>query len=85
MASKREAANEKEWPEIALLSRRVTEAREEANLTQLQLAERIGIDRAWITNLENRKINPTLQSVIAVARALNRPMTYFFEPNRNKL
>ena len=81
MPARKEPISEKLWPEIALMAQRVQEARIAADMTQEELAQRASIDRGWITNLENRKVSPNLQSLIVVARALKKPLTYFFDQN----
>jgi transcriptional regulator with XRE-family HTH domain len=38
--------------------------------SQRELAEILGVPQSYISNLENGKINPTLSSMIEIARAL---------------
>lgn len=49
----------------------VVEARTRKNLTQAQLAEKIGTDQAVISRLENMKVKPSITLLEKVARALN--------------
>ena len=79
MPPRKEPISERDWPEIALMAQKVKDARIELNMTQEQFAELLGVDRSWLTNLENRKVAPNLQALITVARALRKPMRYFFE------
>jgi len=62
------------------MASRIEEARKELGMTQEELAAKIGVQRSWITHLENRKINPTLQNLLAVTRVLKKPVGYFFDP-----
>lgn len=48
----------------------IRKAREEQQLTQEELGERIGVKRAQICRLERGKSSPTLQTVTKVFRAL---------------
>lgn len=48
----------------------IRKAREEQQLTQEELGERIGVKRAQICRLERGKSSPTLQTVGKVFRAL---------------
>jgi len=79
MPPRKEQISETQWPEIALMAERVQAARIEANLTQEEFAKKCKMDRSWLTNLENRKVSPNLQSLIVIARALKKPIGYFFE------
>lgn len=50
----------------------IKEIREKANLSIKALSEMTGVSRAYLYDLEhNRRINPTLQSLIKIADALN--------------
>lgn len=54
-----------------------------AKLTQAELAERMGVDRAYVSGLEQGQRNPTVVSLWHVAKALGVPMRLFFdEPSR---
>ena len=58
-------------------------ARVEHNLTQAQLAEKVGVTRQTIGLIENGRYNPTLNLCIAIARALDKTLNDLFweEPN----
>ena len=47
------------------------EARKELNLTQQQLAEKLGLDQSEISRLEGPDCNPTLRTLSKLATALN--------------
>lgn len=52
------------------LATAITEAREEAGLSIRRLAERVGIHHAGLARIEQGKQRPTLQTVQAIASAL---------------
>lgn len=39
-------------------------------ITQAELAETIGVDKSFISNIENGKTNPTLSTITSLAKAL---------------
>ena len=47
------------------------EARKELNLTQQQLAEKLGLDQSEVSRLEGPECNPTLRTLSKLATALN--------------
>lgn len=52
--------------------------RHEAGITQSQLAYEAGISISQIARIETARINPTLSTVFAIARALDIPLTAMF-------
>ncbi len=40
------------------------------NITQTELAEKLGVDKSFVSNLENGKNNPTLSTISNIAQAL---------------
>lgn len=40
------------------------------NITQIQIAKLLGVDRSFISNIENGKNNPTLSTITNLAKAL---------------
>lgn len=40
------------------------------NITQSELAELLGVDKSFVSNIENGKNNPTLSTIANLARAL---------------
>ena len=40
------------------------------NITQTELAETLGVDKSFISNIENGKANPTLSTITGLARVL---------------
>lgn len=57
---------------------RVREAREEAGLSQKELAEKISRRTATISEIETGKSETTITTLIYLAGALGKPLTYFF-------
>ncbi|MHC4705771.1 MAG: helix-turn-helix transcriptional regulator [Planctomycetota bacterium] len=53
-------------------------ARVERNLTQAELAEKVGVTRQTIGLIENGRYNPTLNLCIAIARALDKTLNDLF-------
>lgn len=40
------------------------------SITQSQLAELIGVDKSFVSNIENGKTNPTLSTITSLAKVL---------------
>lgn len=59
------------------LGKRIADGREEASLTQAELAQAIGLDRTALVKLEagTRKVSAT--ELVAIAGALRRPIDWF--------
>lgn len=57
-------------PEFAAVA--VSRAREEARLTQEQLAERSGVSRVTINRIERGKLNPSMKTLSRLARAMGK-------------
>ncbi len=53
-------------------------ARVEHNLTQAELADKVGVTRQTIGLIENGGYNPTLHLCIAIARALDKTLNDLF-------
>jgi len=53
-------------------------ARVEHNLTQAELAEKVGVTRQTIGLIENGRYNPTLSLCIAIAKALDKTLNNLF-------
>ncbi len=53
-------------------------ARVERDLTQAELAERVGVTRQTIGLIENGGYNPTLHLCIAIAKALDKTLNDLF-------
>ena len=54
----------------AQLGQNLKEIRTEKNMSQSDIARRLGVDRGYISNIENGKKNPTLATIKKLADAL---------------
>lgn len=55
-----------------------------AKITQAELANRVGVDRAYVSGLELGQRNLTIISPWRVAEALDVPIKSFFETKRSR-
>lgn len=55
-----------------------------AGLSQAELANRMGVDRAYVSGLEQGQRNPTVISLWHVAKALEVPIQSFFEEPKRR-
>ena len=62
------------------VGRRIREAREERGLSQKRLAERIKRRQAAISAMENGTMQPDATTLVVMAEALQKPITFFFHP-----
>ncbi|MDQ0466732.1 putative transcriptional regulator [Caulobacter ginsengisoli] len=60
------------------LGNRLKDFRNEAGLTQAELAEQVGVSRKTINTIENRVFTPSATLALKVARALGRPVEAVF-------
>jgi DNA-binding XRE family transcriptional regulator len=61
------------------LARQIIAARIAANLTQTQLAERAGTSQVVISRLENAAMNPSLNLLKRIAKALGKNISIIFQ------
>lgn len=66
------------------LGQRLRQLRKEQNLTQLDLAQQVGITNGQISTIERGVSSPSLTTLHRIARALNVPIPEFFEDERKK-
>lgn len=66
-------------PERRRFATRLKARRKELGLTQIAIYERTGIAISYISNLEKGKVNPSLDIMVSLARALDVDLTHFFE------
>lgn len=52
------------------LGENVRRIREEKGMTQIELCRKLEVDRAYMSNIENGKKNPTLATIEKIAKAL---------------
>ncbi len=53
------------------LGENLKKIRTKKNITQTELAKRIGVDKSFISNIESGKTNPTLSTITSLAQALS--------------
>ena len=62
-----------------MVGRNVKRLRIAAGLSQAKLAERMGVDRAYVSGLELGQRNPTVVTLWHVAQALSAKVRSFFD------
>jgi transcriptional regulator with XRE-family HTH domain len=62
-----------------MVGRNVKRLRIAAGLSQAELAERMGVDRAYVSGLELGQRNPTIVTLWHIAKALDVKLRRFFE------
>ena len=55
--------------------------REDARMTQQELADKIGVRRETILHLENNRYNPSIKIVLKIVRVLDMPVEDIFRLN----
>lgn len=55
------------------LGENLKEIRVSKKITQSELAEKLGADKSFVSNIENGKTNPTLSTITGLAKALGVP------------
>lgn len=55
-----------------------------AEVSQAELAARMGVDRAYVSGLEQGQRNPTVVTLWHVGKALGVPIRAFFEERRRR-
>lgn len=63
----------------SFVAERIREARESANLTQVQLAEATNMTREVIANIENGRTRVFWDTVVKIAQATGRDISWFSE------
>lgn len=53
------------------LGENLKKIRTKKNITQTELAKTLGVDKSFVSNIENGKTNPTLSTITSLAQALN--------------
>jgi DNA-binding XRE family transcriptional regulator len=67
--------NWKHW--TRWVSGKIRDARNEAGITQEQLAERSGLPQSHISRIENAKHSPSRATIEKIAKALAKPVSFF--------
>jgi len=66
------------------IGKKIQKAREEAGLSQEELASRLGYTQAAFSNYELGKRRLYLANIEQIARELNKPLSYFLEESHLK-
>lgn len=70
---------------IDLLGQAIRQARQERNLTQEQLGDLVGVQKAQISKIENSVKNARFETVLKVFDALGAKVNFNVELNHKKL
>ena len=70
---------------LDLIGHAIKEARKERNLTQEQLGELVGVQKAQISKIENSMKNARLETILKVFDALGAKVNFNVELNNGKL
>lgn len=70
---------------IDLLGQAIKQARQERNLTQEQLGELVGVQKAQISKIENSMKNARFETIIKVFEALGAKVNFNVEIDNEKL
>jgi transcriptional regulator with XRE-family HTH domain len=62
-----------------MVGRNVQQLRTKAGLSQAALAERMGVDRAYVSGLELGQRNPTIMTLWHISEALGARLQSFFK------
>ncbi len=52
------------------LGENLKKIRTSKNITQTEFAEKLGVDKSFVSNIENGKTNPTLSTITSLAKVL---------------
>ncbi|MGO5064074.1 helix-turn-helix transcriptional regulator [Clostridium sp. LCP25S3_F8] len=61
-----------------MVNRKMKIARVECDLSQQQLAEKVGVTRQTISMIESGKYNPSLKLCIGICKVINRTLNDLF-------
>jgi transcriptional regulator with XRE-family HTH domain len=67
-----------------LIGRNVKQLRVAAGITQTKLAERMGVDRAYVSGLELGQRNPTVVTLWHIAKALDVKFKSFYDEEKRR-
>jgi len=56
--------------DVKKLGENIKRIRTKKNITQVEIAKKLGVNRSFVSNLENAKTNPTLSTITNLAQAL---------------
>src|SRR5580658_9146723 len=72
----------REFRLVRMVGRNVRRLRVAAGLSQAQLAEKMGVDRAYVSGLELGQRNPTIVTLWHIAQALGVKLRPFFDEEK---
>ncbi|MFQ5709860.1 MAG: helix-turn-helix domain-containing protein [bacterium] len=61
------------------IGKRIKQLRAEAGISQMELANLAGLDRTYITSVENGRRNVSIVNIERIAKALNVTLKQFFD------
>jgi transcriptional regulator with XRE-family HTH domain len=61
------------------LGKNLKKIRTQKNIAQTEIAKILGVDRSFVSNIENGKNNPTLSTITSLAKALNVSVDELFK------
>lgn len=61
------------------LGENLKKIRTRKNVSQVEIANILGVDRSFVSNIENGKNNPTLSTITNLAQALKVPVDELFK------
>ncbi|MBU0487816.1 MAG: helix-turn-helix domain-containing protein [Bacteroidetes bacterium] len=64
---------------LLVFAEQLKKLRHDVGITQTQLAFEAGISLSQVARIETARINPTLSTVFAIARALDIPLSTMFD------
>ena len=70
---------------IELLGNAIKQARKERNLTQEQLCDLVGVQKAQISKIENSAKNARIETILKVFEALGAKISFSVEINKQKM
>jgi len=56
--------------DVKKLGENIKRIRTKKNITQVEIAKKLGVNRSFVSNLENAKTNPTLSTITNLAKVL---------------
>ncbi|MBE6462685.1 MAG: helix-turn-helix transcriptional regulator [Alphaproteobacteria bacterium] len=68
---------------LLTIGKNIQNQRKKQNLTQIELAVEVGIDRAYLSEIENGKANISVNILYAIADALHIDIKDFFNTNQS--
>jgi putative transcriptional regulator len=68
---------------LLTIGKNIQNQRKKQNLTQIELAVEVGIDRAYLSEIENGKANISVNILYAIADALHTDIKDFFNTNQS--